>query len=157
MGSDAESEHWLRKNLTDSFALPADAVEWLIALWNAIQVFDDMADGEFPDRDRLNAAILDTLVNMPANSFFLRHAHTLLPLVAVQVLKWNAADTAERAGEADVRSFAWRAGYYDVVLAVVQIAHGDDVALQVAQAAMQLYGEDYAAYLAEFHPEANDA
>ncbi len=144
------SEAWLSKNLKEGFAIPDDAREWLMSLWNAIQVFDDMADGQFPDRDKLMDAICDTLVNMPSNNFFLRHASTLLPLMATAILKWKAADDAERLGEASETSFVWRAGYYDIVLAVIQLVHGQKVAMDVCHQAMKLYGETYADYVKEF-------
>ena len=121
-----------------------------MSLWNAIQVFDDMADGDFPDRENLLATIADTLVNMPANPFFQANAGTLLPLLAVSILKWRAADDAEIGGTPNEMSYAWRAGFYDVVLAVVQIVHGFEVAKDAAQYVMNLYGENYADYAKEF-------
>jgi hypothetical protein len=142
--------HWLSENFTQTFGFPEDAKAWLLSLWNAIQVFDDMADGEAPDRDDLDAALYDVLVAMPSNDFFLRHAHILLPVVATQILKWKGSDTAERAGEADARSFGWRAGYYDVVLIVAQLVHGQEAAMHIAHRIMALYGEDFAAYCDEF-------
>ncbi|MGL5361355.1 MAG: hypothetical protein ACRDBH_00625 [Bosea sp. (in: a-proteobacteria)] len=141
--------YWLSKHL-DSFAIRDDAHSWLMALWNAIQVFDDMADGDHPDRENLITAVADTLVFMPANPFFRANMGTLLPLVAVAILKWRAADDAEIAGEPSETSFVWRAGFYDIVLAVVQIVHGFEVAKDAAQHVMNLYGENYADYRKEF-------
>ena len=40
------SAEWLKENLQQVLALPAPAIEWLLMLWNAIQVFDDVADGD---------------------------------------------------------------------------------------------------------------
>ncbi len=37
----------LRENLTKVFMLPDSAVEWLMMVYDAIQVFDDVADGVF--------------------------------------------------------------------------------------------------------------
>ena len=121
-----------------------------MSLWNAIQVFDDMMDGDHPDREDLTAAICDTLVLMPANPFFDAHKHRLLPLVSVAILKWRASDDVERKGEPSEMSYAWRAGFYDIVLAVVQIVHGREVAMDAAQYVMKLYGENYADYHEEF-------
>ena len=146
----AEHEYWLNENFKQAFALPEDARDWLLSLWNAIQVFDDMADGDFPDRDKLDAAICDTLVNMPANPFFRRYSHALLPIMAVAILKWQGSDEAERTNVADARSYMWRAGFYDVVLAVVRLVHGDEVAKGCAIKVMHLYGEDFSAYIKEF-------
>jgi hypothetical protein len=141
---------WLSNHLQGNFAIRGDAHDWLMSLWNAIQVFDDMADGAHPDREDLTAAIADTLVNMPANPFFRAHCDTLFPLMAVAILKWRAADDAERARHPTEMSYAWRAGFYDVVLAVVQIVHGFEVAKDAAQHVMNLYGENYADYAKEF-------
>lgn len=138
--------YWLSKNLTETFAIKGDAHDWLIALWNVIQVFDDMADGDHPDRDLLMAAICDALVLMPANPFFKENADTLLPLLAVAILKWKASDDVELQGSPTEMSYVWRAGFYDIVLAVVQLVHGREVAMDVAQYVMKLYGESYADY-----------
>jgi hypothetical protein len=56
----------------------------------------------------------------------------------------------ERAGQADARSYVWRAGYYDLILIVVQLCHGVDVATKLAPIVMQMYGETLADYLKEF-------
>lgn len=146
----AEAEFWLSRNLKEVFALPDDAREWLLGLWNLIQVFDDMADGDHPDRDKLDVAIYDSIVGLPNNGFFQKHRAVLLPLLSVAILKWKAADDAERAHEPTATSFVWRAGYYDIVLAVVQLVHGFDSAMQIGTKVMALYGEGLSAYLAEF-------
>jgi hypothetical protein len=44
----------------------------------------------------------------------------------------------------------WRAGYYDLVLLVIQICHGYEKALLAAPSVMSLYGETLADYLGEF-------
>lgn len=132
--------------------LPPDAARWLLDVWNAIQVLDDVADGDSIERDALDRAIYDLLVGMPSNRFFAVHAGTLLPALGLMVLKWKASDTAERGGRADARSFVWRAGYYDVVLAVVAAHHGPAVAMTVADKVMELYGETLHEYLKEFPP-----
>jgi len=143
------AEYWLSENLEKAFSLPEDARDWLLALFNVIQVFDDMADGDFPDRDKLDVAIFDSLVNMPANPFFQEQCHILLPLLSSAILKWKASDTMEREGQADAVSFTWRAGYYEIVLAVVAICHGQEVAMNVCHDVMKLYGEKYETYMQE--------
>lgn len=143
------AEFWLSRHLKDTLALPDDAREWLLSLWNLIQVFDDMADGDHPDRDQLDMAIYDGLVAMPSNAFFVKHRAVLLPLIAIAILKWKASDTAEKSGHASAMSYAWRAGFYDIVLAVVQLAHGTEAAMQIAHEVMALYGETYTDYIEE--------
>jgi hypothetical protein len=141
---------WLRENLQKSLALPAPAVDWLMMLWGAIQVFDDVADGDAVERKDLNACIWNTLVGMNQNSFWIVNSQTLTPVVASMILKWQASNQAERAGRADARSFMWRAGYYDVVLMTVALCHGTSKATEAASQVMSLYGETFEDYMKEF-------
>lgn len=86
----------LRENLVQVLQLPKPAVDWLCSLYEVIQTFDDYADGDEVPRERLNALIWDALVAMPSNSFFAANAPALLPVLAVQILKWQGADARER-------------------------------------------------------------
>jgi hypothetical protein len=142
---------WLRENLEKSLALPTPAVDWLMMLWGAIQVFDDVADGDKIARQDLNACIWNTLVGMNQNSFWIVNSQTLAPVVASMILKWQASDQAERYGLADARSFVWRAGFYDVVLMTVALCHGASYATENASKVMALYGETFEDYMKEFH------
>jgi hypothetical protein len=142
---------WLRENLEKSLDLPAPAVDWLLMLYGAIQVFDDVADGDIVKRQDLNATIWNTLVGMNRNIFWIENAQTLTPIVANMILKWQASDQAERAGRADARSFVWRAGFYDVVLMTVALCHGSNHATEVASDVMAIYGEKLEDYLMEFN------
>ena len=140
----------LRQNLQQVLLLPAPAVEWLLMLWNAIQVFDDVADGDPVDRADLDGAIWNTLVAMNQNTFFLKNSDLLSPCLALAVMKWQASDRVERAGQADARSYVWRAGFYDVVLMAVQACHGVKFANDNAHLVMELYGEKFEDYMKEF-------
>lgn len=144
------SSEWLKENLQRVLALPAPATEWLLMLWGAIQVFDDVADGDPVEREDLNAAIWNTLVGMNQNSFWAANSITLAPVVATMILKWQGSDQAERAGNADARSYVWRAGYYDVVMMVVALCHGTKYATENAHLVMALYGETLEDYMKEF-------
>ncbi len=143
-------EDWLRRNLKEVFELPVEAIDWLLMLWGAIQVFDDVADGDTVTRPDLDAAIWNTLVAMPRNPFFVVHAATLAPVMAASILKWQASDRAEIAGAPTAMSYAWRAGYYDVVLMAVQCCKGVEFATNNAHHVMALYGEHLGDYLKEF-------
>jgi len=141
---------WLGKHFRETFALPEDAVEWLLDLWNVIQVFDDIADGDPVDRDDLNRAILGCLVRMPQNGFYLRHAHLLLPQIHTAILKWKASDDVEKDFDPCATSFVWRAGYYDIVLAVVSYVHDESIAMEIGKSVLKLYGESLEDYMEEF-------
>ena len=141
---------WLRLNLQRVLALPVPAIDWLLMLFEAIQVFDDVADGDPVEREDLNAVIWNTLVGMNQNTFWIANSHSLTPVVATMILKWQASDQAERAGQANAKSFVWRAGYYDVVLMTVALCHGTQQATEKAQQVMELYGETFEDYMKEF-------
>ncbi len=140
----------LHDNLTKAFGLPPSSVEWLLMIYQAIQVFDDVADGDEVTRQELDKTIWNMLVAMHQNQFWRLNQDALYPLLATMVLKWQASDIAERAGKADEKSFVWRAGYYDLVLAVVQICHGPEIAIKMAPYVMDLYGEKFEDYMREF-------
>jgi hypothetical protein len=140
----------LEKNLGEGLRLPFDAVRWLLDLYHAFQVFDDFADGDPVKRNDLNAVIWNTLVGMHQNSFYMQNSFRLLPVISVNILKWQASDTVERANNADAKSYVWRAGYYDIALAVVEICHGPVFATQNAHIVLGLYGEAYDDYVKEF-------
>ena len=143
--------NWLRDNLTQRFQLPPSAVDWLCQLFDAIQVFDDMYDcDKHVSRDELKSLIWSTLIALPQNPFFRANQDALWPLLATSILKWHGANKAEENLKHDAMSFAWRAGYYDIVLMVVGIVHGHKYAADNAAAVMSLYGETFAEYQKEF-------
>ena len=130
--------------------LPPEAAGWLLDVWRMIQMLDDMADNDPVSRDDLNGAMWASLVTMPGNPFYLANAAALQSGLALATLKWQASDDAERAGEADARSFMWRAGFYDLILLVVLLTKGHASAMSHAKAVMHLYGETLHEYLKEF-------
>lgn len=142
-------EQSLEQNFREALELPDTAIQWLLDLWNLIQILDDVADGDEPDRSNLDRAIWSALAGMPSNAFYQQHQSWLIPAVAQACLKWMASDIAERSGKADERSYMWRAGYYDVVCLVVSLVHGPSS--EKSWAALSLYGEACAEYMEEFH------
>jgi len=142
----------LRHHFAETFDLPSAAVEWLLDVWRMIQMLDDVADGDPVTRPDLDAVIWSSLISMPANPFYLANFQALQTGLALLVMKWKASDDAERAGQADARSFIWRAGYYDLVLLVVLLTKGHATAMKDAVKVMHLYGETLHEYLKEFMP-----
>lgn len=140
----------LRANLEGQFALPTAAADYLCALFKTIQGLDDWVDGDELARDDKDAAIWNAVAGLQLLPFYMQHAAMLLPLQANAFLKWKAADTAERAGQASPMAYAWRAGFYDIVLQCVLIVHGPHKAMAVAHEVMGLYGETLPDYLKEF-------
>lgn len=133
-----------------NLVLPEQAVEWLIMLWDLIQTFDDLVDGDAVNRERLDSMIWNALVGFHSNKFFSENSQLLLPCLALSIMKWQASDTVERNGKADAKSYVWRAGFFDVVLMVFQICHGPATANNCAHEILSLYGESLEDYLKEF-------
>lgn len=144
-------EFIIRSFCRDRMGLSDDACDWLVMLWQAIQHFDDVADGDAIARDDGVMIGWNTLIAMPGNVFFQRNSSVLLPAMALQFAKWKASDDAEREGGASATSFVWRAGYYDMILLAVQCEKGGAAGLEVGQHVMALYGEDFAAYMKEMN------
>jgi hypothetical protein len=138
------------KTLQEELQLPNDAAIWLGMLFDAAQVFDDFADGDKVERKDLDALIWNTLLEMPMNPFYVKHASMLYPAIATAILKWQASDTVERLGQPTAISFAWRAGFYDIILLVYVICFGPVQAKENAHRIMALYGENFDDYMKEF-------
>lgn len=140
----------LRVIFTQRLQLPPAAVDWLLMLFEATQLFDDVADKDPIKREDLDSVLWATLIAMPSNPFYQANQVQLTTLLASYILKWQAADAAERSKQHDEISFVWRAGYYDVVLGVVLLCHGTTAAHQKAVEVMHMYGEKYEDYIKEF-------
>lgn len=137
------------QNLSQHFqalGLTPPAARFLFDVWSLIQVFDDVVDGDEVKREDLDAAIWAAFIGLPDNPFFIENRTQLVSIMATQVIKWQASDAAERAGNADARSYMWRAGFYDLVATVALICGGPER----AKAALGLYGETFEEYLKEF-------
>ena len=133
-----------------AMSLPPDAARFLLVVYEAWQVFDDFADGDPVKREDLNATLWNVFVGLPSNPFYQAHSQSLIPALGTGILKWIASDAAERAGQADEVSFVWRAGFYDLVMLVAQLALGPAEAMRQAPSVMKLYGEKFADYRKEF-------
>ena len=134
----------------EAWELPPDAIAWLLDVWRITQFLDDVTDRDEIAPESAQKAVWNIFVTFPSNPFFIAHVAQLQPALATAVLKWEAANCAERRGQADQRSFIWRACYYDIVLLVVLLCQGRDSAMEKAPAVMALYGESYDEYRAEF-------
>ena len=148
---DGKSLNSLKTNLTDHFKLPGEAVTWLLQVFESIQFFDDVADNDPIDRKSFDSSLWNAFVGFNLNPFFNANRASLLPVLSVAILKWQASDKAETDGEADEMSFSWRASFYDVVLFVVYLCHGNVNATAMSKDVMKLYGEKMTNYRSEFN------
>lgn len=130
----------------EAIGLPEEARAWLLDLWNLIQVLDDAFDDGPSDKASVSRATWAIFQNMPLNGFFRQYAAVLQPILVLQLLKWEAANTAEAADGADERSYMWRAGYYEVVLMCCHLCGLDGM----GATCMALYGETFDEYMEGF-------
>ena len=144
----SQSENFLRKTFEEALGLPSDAADYLCDIWGVIQFFDDVKDGDNPDT--LEKSLWAVLVKIPQNPFYVRNSYQLSSCSGLQILKWNAANTVEADGMHSEKSFSWRAGYYDLVLLVVQICHGAESVFGKEAEILSLYGESFENYELEF-------
>jgi hypothetical protein len=129
----------------EELGLHADAIAWLMDVYKTIQLLDDAHDGD-PVQGSAEDVASAVFVRMPTNPFFIDKAGVLIPVLALQLTKWGAANDAETQGKADERSFVWRAGFYDLV-ATCCILCGLPASGRLA---LGLYGESFADYREEF-------
>ncbi len=146
----SKQEQIIRQSLENGLSLPCDAVNYLCDVWHAIQFFDDIQDGDAVETSDISRALWSLMVGIPQNPFYVKNSYRLSSNSAVQILKWNAANDAEAAGDHDERSFMWRAGFYDLVLDVVLICHGHEKIKGVEKTILGLYGDSYTEYSEEF-------
>jgi hypothetical protein len=129
------------KSHLESLGLPEAARQWLNDLWHVTQVFDDAMDGDVVAKGDASRAVWATFVTMPLNDFYGQNASVLQPVLALQILKWEAANAAEADGQRDERSYMWRAGFYDVVLMVCHLC-----GIRGGRQVMEMYGETFREY-----------
>ncbi len=139
----------LEKFFVEVIKLPKPASDWLLELFNSIQILDDLMDGDHVDSFKIDHLIWNTLVTMPSNDFFIQKRIVLIPAIMTAILKWRASNYVELIKDPSAMSFSWRAGYYDIVLLVCCLCHGEGQATAVAPDIMRLYGEKFEDYIKE--------
>lgn len=144
-----EAEAALKSDF-ENLQINPEATLWLCDMWAVIQLFDDVADGDNIQREQLDRVIWSSLVGMNRNRFWIQNSLNLLPIIETMIFKWQASDQAERAGRVNEQSYMWRAGFYDLVLMVYYLCHGEHMARNQAEEVLSLYGEQYKEYSKEF-------
>ena len=130
--------------------LPLEAQDFLLLVWEIFQSLDDWRDEEKLSAEEIEEAIYKVLGVLPRHAFFVTHHADLSSALSVAVLKWFAANQMEDAKEVTETSFVWRAGYYDIVLLVVNLVHGYKNARKASAYVAKMYGEEYKDYVEEF-------
>ncbi|MCY4470299.1 MAG: hypothetical protein OXC08_16415 [Thiotrichales bacterium] len=149
-----DSEEWrdVRNRLLAGWVRDPDAVRWLLDLWDAFEVVDDLIDKDKPVSDeRILRMLWEFAVDCPTNPFFLRHAHTLAPVLHLGVNHWIDANDLEREGtDASLRfSYILRAAYMSITQTVVELTRGREAMRECSLDIIRFFGtetyEEYAA------------
>lgn len=128
-----------------NLGLPESPRLWLVELWNLTQVLDDAMDGDRADPAAVSRATWAVFQNMPLNDFYRHYVAILQPVLVLQLLKWEACNKIEADKGHNALTYAWRAGFYEVVLMVCHLCGLDGKGPEVAA----MYGETLDAYLGE--------
>lgn len=130
--------------------LSESSVNFLCDLYLVIQAWDDFYDGDDMPREHKLMAIWASLIGIPSNQFFQRHAHFLLPIISGMVLKWESANQLERDKDRLDVSLVWRAGFLDVILQAVMLEQGPERAMSVGPSIARMYDETIESLREEF-------
>lgn len=131
-------------------ALPSAVQKWLLDFWVVIQGLDDWRDNDPVDAKEKERVIYLVMVEIPQNPFFQAHSHSLLPITSNLILRWIGANKLEDNREHLHKAYMWRAAYYDLILEVVRLVHGFEVAVNASDYIAKMYGETFEDYVKEF-------
>lgn len=136
------------------FKQDESAIEWARMLWDTIQLWDDIYDGDEVDKNHLNLVMLNTMTKMTTNLFYLRHVSKLSAQLESCILQWITANRYEEVEDQDIggyeRAFILRAGYYSMMHYITYLIGGLAWADQHSTEIWSSYGETFEQYLKEF-------
>ena len=148
-----DSPEWreIRNRALRRWVQNPDAERWLLDMWDACEVVDDIVDGdkEYTRSDVIRMA-LELAVDCPDNPFFQRHASALLPVVRLCINQWRDSVVLEDIGTEAALHFAYVLRSTGVFLTqtVVEITRGREAMQSVSVEIIQFFGaeryEDYA-------------
>lgn len=126
-----------------------NAVAWVLDLSDSAEMFDDLIDKDHPVDDAQVVRVLrETLLEMPANPFFVEHRQTLLPVLRLAALAWQIANSIEKRfptliGENAMHvSFVLRNICTLIVPFVVEILRGNETAVEIAPSVIDFVVEN---------------
>lgn len=121
------------------------AVAWLLDLWDAYEVVDDLVDRDKPvSQDDIFRMLWEFAVDLPGNVFFLQNAAALLPVLRMGINCWIDATKLE-ADPTDHNlhiSFTARAAYMQIAQTVVEITRGRDAMRACSLEIVHFFGQE---------------
>jgi len=130
-------------HLNEWFKGNKDAVDWVLAMWEVTQLWDDLIDGDEAKPDRINYVFQQLLVGMPENNFYATNRFMLTPVIMSNILSWHTANELEKTkNEDDInKAYVLRAEFYNLIIMVASLTGGFEWAKSVGADIWRMYGE----------------
>lgn len=110
-----------------------DAMQALVTISAAVELWDDLIDGDPVDHEVINATMFNAMVSLGFNPWWRAHQDRLLPIMQAAVLAWLDSN-AMRGGDLEDRRYAYvlRNMGLELVLMGITICRGFGYARQVS-------------------------
>lgn len=128
-----------------------DAVDFLMTVYHAVSIWDDLIDKDKPvDDSAINSAFIALLVDMNRNPFFRQYVDHLLPVIELCVMNWMASNNMAKHQKTAVMSFCCRQVAAQLIVYTARIIGGPQWAEQhIAGIMLRAEPEEISDYLKE--------
>ena len=125
------------------------AIEFVLAVHEIVELWDDLIDKDPASDDRVNAAFYLALITLPRNRFYQDNLGLLNPLIESAVFDWWTANKFEAERKQLHTAFMLKTGIHTIITMSARIVGGVDWAKQVNDD-MRSLGETWEQYSKEF-------
>lgn len=117
--------------LTELFLENKEAVRFILDVFSAAHVWDDVVDGDVVDTAHFQKTFRDLFLNIPTNPFYMKHFTALHPIVLNSMLNWEASNRLEHSQQANDLHIAYvlRSSFIDLIGMVAFLIAGYDHAV----------------------------
>jgi hypothetical protein len=135
----------------------ADAVNFVVRIFRALHVWDDLIDKDKPVADdEIHAVFWDLLIGLPSDKFYQANLGLLSATLVNSVVNWHISNKLERDGDEKDKSIAFilRGAYIDVLSTSALIVGGLDWVREIGPDIRRwAHEETFAQYLTNFAKE----
>ena len=121
------------------------AIQWLLDLWDAYEVVDDLIDKDKPVSDEdIFRMLWRFSIDLPSNPFFLANHATLLPIVHMGIGCWIDSVKLEREGsDRSLRfSYVMRAAYIQTLNIAITLVRGREAMEACSMEIVEFFGSE---------------
>ena len=128
-----------------------DAVELLVDVWEVMQAWDDAFDG---DPANHYEGYKTALIRLPENPIYNQCCVSFL--IAQCYYDWMTANQMEYAVEGLHKAYMLRAGFFRIVISLIHLLRGSEIAVMDAPVVWRMYIEDFEEYRQEIEDHAKN-